>query len=518
MNVKPRIVLIACVAIAVLLAGCCRAAKPALREVVVTQIVEKEGEYVPPSTGGETPPNDEPYDAVFYKNYGVNPFIDTEDDRLSTFAIDVDTGSYSIMRRYVSDGYLPPEEAVRVEEYVNYFDQGYDPPSRGEGAFAIHLDGAPSRFGDQKYHLVRVGLQGYEVPPEQRKDVVLTFVIDVSGSMDRENRLELVKDALHLLVEGLGPQDQVGIVIYGSRARVVLEHTYVGEGRGRILSAIDELQPGGSTFAEEGLVVGYRQAYAAVDPQATNRVILCSDGVANVGNTGHESIWDQISHYADEGIYLTTVGFGMGNYNDVLMEQLADHGDGFYAYVDTIDEAERVFVEELTSTMEIIAKDAKVQVEFNPAVVSRFRLIGYENRDVADEEFRDDTVDGGEIGAGHSVTALYEIKFHPEAPESQVALTVYMRYQEPDTGETVEVSRAMAKADFAPTFGEAPIHFQLTAIVAEYAEILRGSYWAKESSLEDISAEAQRVAEYLPRDADVAEFVALVERAENLAD
>jgi Ca-activated chloride channel family protein len=401
MNVKPRIVLIACVAIAVLLAGCCPMAAPEAEAVVITQIsygeqvevtreVAKESvaaeEPIQPSTGGETPPNDEPYDAVFYKNYGVNPFIDTEDDHLSTFAIDVDTGSYSIMRRYVSDGYLPPEEAVRVEEYVNYFDQGYDPPSRGEGAFAIHLDGAPSRFGDEKYHLVRVGLQGYEVPAEERKDVVLTFVIDVSGSMDRENRLELVKDALHLLVDKLGPQDQVGIVIYGSQAEVVLEHIYVGKGERRILKAIDRLRPSGSTYAEAGLRLAYQEASAAFDPDAINRVILCSDGVANVGNTGHKSIWDQISEYADQGIYLTTVGFGMGNYNDVLMEQLADHGDGFYAYVDTIDEAERIFVEDLTSTMEVIAKDAKVQVEFNPAVVSRFRLIGYENRDVADEE------------------------------------------------------------------------------------------------------------------------------------
>jgi Ca-activated chloride channel family protein len=182
MSAKPRTALIACVAIAVLLTGCCPASEMVEKEIVVTRIVEKEGESVErlvvatpaeeapyPSTGGETPPNDEPYDAVFYKDYGVNPFIDTEDDHLSTFAIDVDTGSYSIMRRYVSDGYLPPEEAVRVEEYVNYFDQGYEPPSRGEGAFAVHLDGAPSRFGDEKYHLVRVGLQGYEVPAEERK-------------------------------------------------------------------------------------------------------------------------------------------------------------------------------------------------------------------------------------------------------------------------------------------------------------------------------------------------------------
>ena len=263
--------------------------------------------------------------------------------------------------------------------------------------------------------------------------------------------------------------------------------------------------------------MGYEMAASAYNPQALNRVILCSDGVANVGRTGPDSILEQIATYADEGIYLTTVGFGMGNYNDVLMEQLADQGDGFYAYVDNIKEAKRVFVHQLTSTLQVIAKDGKIQVDFNPAVVSRFRLIGYENRDVADEDFRDDSVDGGEIGAGHSVTALYELKFHPDASESEVAFVVTVRYQEPESGETVEVSRAIAKADFATSFTEASPHFQWAAVVAEYAEILRNSYWAKGSSLEVVAQEARRVAEYLPGDEDVLEFVGLAERAASLS-
>jgi Ca-activated chloride channel family protein len=473
----------------------------------------EDGPY--PSTGGLVPPNDQPYADVFFEEYGVNPFVDTEDDHFSTFAVDVDTAAYTVMRRYVTDGYLPPDESVRVEEYVNFFEQGYAPPAEDEGAFAIHLEGAPSLYGGERYYLLRVGLKGYEVPAEYRKDVVLTFVIDVSGSMDMENRLGLVKQSLRLLVEQLRPTDQVGIAVYGSNGRVVLEHTPVADAR-RILQAIDQLRPEGATNAEEGLVIGYRMAASAFNPDAINRVILCSDGVANVGNTGPDSILAQIRDYAKRSIYLTTVGFGMGNYNDVLMEQLANNGDGFYAYVDTLKEAERVFVHNLTSTLQVIARDAKIQVDFNPDVVSRYRLIGYENRDVADEDFRNDAVDAGEIGVGHSVTALYEIKFHADAVETAPAMTVYVRYEDPDTGEVTEISRVVAKADFAPAFKDASIRFQLAAVVTEYAEILRESYWARDSSLEDVVWEARRVAEYLPHDADVAEFVSLVERARQI--
>jgi Ca-activated chloride channel family protein len=532
MNTHIRLTLVTLAAVSLLIVGCARVAAPmeapAEEAVEVTAVVEREAVLMPaptaspasadgpyPSTGGLVPPNDQPYADVFFEEYGVNPFVDTEDDHLSTFAVDVDTASYTVMRRYVGDGYLPPDESVRVEEYVNFFEQDYEPPAEHEGAFAIHLEGAPSLYGGERYYLVRVGLKGYEIPPEARKDVVLTFVIDVSGSMDMENRLELVKDALGLLVEELRPTDQVGIVVYGSRAHVVLEHTPVENAR-RIWRAIDRLRPEGSTNAEEGLVLGYSLAAEAFDPRAVNRVILCSDGVANVGNTGPQSILEQIRDHADRGIYLTTVGFGMGNYNDVLMEQLADNGDGFYAYVDTLKEAERVFVHDLTSTLQVIARDAKVQVDLNPNVVSRYRLIGYENRDVADEDFRNDAVDAGEIGVGHSVTALYELKFHQDGPEYDAAMTVHVRYEDPDSGEVTEITRSIARADLAPTFRDASIRFQLDAVVAEYAEILRQSYWARESSLEDVAWEARRVAEYLPRDPDVAEFVSLVERASRI--
>ena len=319
--------------------------------------------------------NREPYD-MFFKDYGVNPSIDTEDDHLSTFALDVDTSSYTIMRNYLSEGNLPPPESVRVEEYVNFFDQGYPNPPAHQ-AFGINIDGAPSPFTQtERYQMLRVGIQGYEVQDYERKDASLTFVIDVSGSMDMDNRLGLVKRSLELLVEQLRPGDTVGIVVYGSDARVILDPVS-GSDKGAILSAIYSLYPEGATNAEAGIRVGYQMAMHAYKPHGINRVILCSDGVANVGETGPDAILEEIGHYVEEGVTLTTIGFGMDNYNDVLMEQLADNGNGFYAYVDDMREARSLFIDNLTGTLQTIALDAKVQVDFNHHVVSRYRLVGF---------------------------------------------------------------------------------------------------------------------------------------------
>ncbi len=456
------------------------------------------------------PPNGEAAPDMFFEDYGVNPFIDSQDDNLSTFAIDVDTGAYTLMRRYISDGNLPPDEAVRVEEFINYFDQGYSSPETG--AFAIHLEGAPTPYGEnENYQLVRVGIQGYRVDETERPNATLIFVIDVSGSMDMENRLGLVKESLHMLLNHLRPTDRVGIVVYGSSARVVLQPTWV-DSRSTIMAAIDSLYPEGSTNAEEGLMVAYQMAQAYFQPDQINRLILCSDGVANVGNTAAETILQQ----AEEGISLSTFGFGMGNYNDVLMEQLADQGDGSYAYVDTLDEAERIFVNQLTSTIFTIAKDVKIQVVFNPAVVERYRLLGYENRAIADEDFRDDTVDAGEVGAGHSVTALYEIRLADGANPAEVAMSVSLRFADPETAEITEISRAITPIEFAAAFENASPRFQLDAVVAEYAEVLRGSYWAQENDLVSVAIDARRIAEYLPEDTDVQEFAALVWQAASL--
>ncbi len=476
--------------------------------------------------GGSATVNDAAYDLTFFKHYGVNPFIDTEDANLSTFAIDVDTASYTVARRFVQDGNLPHPDSVRVEEFVNFFDQGYAPPE--QGAFAIHVDGSPSPFGGEKHWLIRVGLQGKHVSNDERKDATLVFAIDVSGSMAREDRLGLVKRSLRLLVDELRPTDEVGIVIYGNAGSVLLEPTD-GDEKRSILSAIDRLEPGGSTYAEDGLRLAYEMALSApsrfrqlsesrrsgrVQPGRVTRVILLSDGVANVGNTGPESILKQIRERVDEGVTLTTIGVGMGNFNDVLMEQLANDGDGSYYYVDTLNQARRVFVENLVGTLQDIAKDTKVQVEFNPEVVRSYRLLGYENRRVDDEDFRDDTVDAGEVGAGHSVTALYEMKLHEDAAGSLG--TVFMRYEDPDTGEVSEISREFDRSELAVGFSEASARFQLSAVVAEYAEILRESYWAQDGSLESVASEADRVRSLLSSDDDVAEFANLAARAEGI--
>ena len=454
----------------------------------------------------EVAPEPTPADSSF-KDYGVNPFVDTSEDHLSTFALDVDTASYSVARRYVQGGSLPPQEAVRVEEFVNYFDQGYNPPA--DSAFSIYADGAPSPFHRDGTHFLRVGIQGYEVPADERKPASLTFVVDVSGSMDRENRLGLVQESLRLLVQQLGPSDSVAIVVYGSEARMVLPPTS-GEDPNTILKAIYALQPEGSTNAEAGLQLGYKIANQAFLPNGINRVILCSDGVANVGETGPDGILESIRRYADAGITMTSIGVGMGNFNDVMMEQLANDGDGFYAYVDTLDEAERVFVDDLTATLQTIALDSKVQVDFNPDVVERYRLIGYENRDVADEDFRNDEVDAGEIGAGHTATAIYALQLVPDAT-GRVA-TVQLRWEDPDTHEVAEIAGELNTSDLGTSFEQMAAHYQLSVVVSQYAELLRGSPWAQDITLDDLVVRSERIAAQLD-DLDVAEFAELVDNA-----
>ena len=494
-----------------------------------------------PTTGGTSLPNDEVYDSMFFKTYGVNPFVATDEDSLSTFAVDVDAASYTVTRRYIELGHLPPAEAVRVEEFVNFFPQGY--PHFESDDFRILVDGAPSPFG-LGYHLVRIGLKGREIAPRARKPATLTFIIDVSGSMDRENRLGLVKRALRLLVDQMRDDDRIGIVVYGTTGRVLLEPIALGEtvtlasrrpsdepsgdeprrrrsGRERILEAIDLLSAEGSTNAEQGLQLGYEMARRGYRQDVINRIVLCSDGVANVGRTGAESILDRTRTEADRGIHLNTIGFGMGNYNDVLMEQLANKGDGNYYYVDDLDEARRVFVENLTGTLQTIARDAKVQVEFDPSRVLRYRLLGFENRDVADRDFRNDKVDAGDIGAGHEVTALYEVKLAPRSAAGRIA-TVKLRYQRPEhdgngAREAREIATDIRLSALSRRFEDAVAQFRLDAAVAEFAEILRGSYWAKEGRLSDVLSVARSAARGLQEDA-ANEFVSLVEKAARLSE
>jgi len=450
----------------------------------------------------------------YFQDYGVNPEIDTRRDHLSTFALDVDTASYTLMRKYINDGYLPPFDAVRVEEYVNYFDPGYPNPEKI--GFAIYADGAPSPYLEDREApfegeiILRFGIQGYQVSENERKPVALTLLVDTSGSMSYSGRIDLVKDALKLLVERLRPDDSVAIVAYSRTSKVVLNPTRTRDQR-RILKAIDQLSPGGSTNLEAGLNLAYQLAMENFRPEAENRVILCSDGVANVGNINPDTLLEEIHGYVDEGISLSSYGFGMGNYNDVLLEQMADRGDGQYAYVDDRDEAERLFVENLTSVLTVIGKDAKVQVDFNPDVVETYRLLGYENRAVADQDFRNDAVDAGEIGAGQRAVALYTVKLRPEA-EGRIA-TVQLRWRDAETDENHEINGNFNTWNLAQNFEDADPRYQLAVVVAMYAEILRESPWVAGYTLRDLQHEARRVAGLLPGDDDVTEFAHLVAQA-----
>lgn len=484
------------------------------RRVVCNSVREHEqSTNFPPAHGGTAIVNGQAYDAMFFKNYGVNPFVDTEDDSLSTFAIDVDDASYIMMRSYIERGNLPPDEAVRVEEFVNHFDYDYDPPYKRP--FEVYLEGAPSKFG-QNCYLLRVGIKGLEVRPEDRKPANLVFVVDVSGSMGREDRLGLVRKALKMLVDELKPNDRVGIVVYGSRGQELLRPTSVRH-KDDILRAIEFLVPSGATNAEEGLDLGYAMADRIFEPGKINRIILCSDGVANVGRTGPDDILKKIKKFADKGITLSTVGFGMGNFNDILMEKLGNKGNGSYAYVDDIAEARRIFVDNLTGNLQVIARDVKIQVEFDPRFVRSYRLLGYENRDVADDKFRDDKEDGGEIGAGHSVTALYEIKLkrQPKHDRQGNIGVIYIRHKNPDDFEVTENSFGVDRSVFARTFNSCSPQFRLAAAAAEFAEILRKSYWAKGSSLEDVLAVVKDVNRDWEND-DIIELMHLISKADKI--
>ncbi len=485
-----------------------------IKQQVVGCVVARLPAGPPPMAhGGTKPPNGEDEEAMFFKNYGVNPFIDTEDDHLSTFAMDVDTASYTLIRGYLHDGHIPPNDAVRVEEFVNYFKYNYPVPKKDD--FAVYSEASPWQFGtDRKNsYLLRLGLKARQISEENRKPAILTFVIDVSGSMAREDRLGLVKKSLRLLIDNLKPEDKIGIAVYESRGRKVMDYKGLVE-KDDILATIDSLTTGGSTYAEEGIRIGYEMAERAYKPGYINRVILCTDGVANEGQTAAEDILKEIKDKADKGITLSAIGFGMGNYNDVLLEKLGDKGNGHYAYVDTIAEAKRVFEENLTGTLQLIAKDAKIQVDFNPDVVRSYRLIGYENRDVPDEKFRDDKYDGGEVGAGHSVTALYELKLWPEK-KGKIA-TTYVRYKNAETGAVIEFKSEFNSSQINRNFDDSSKQFRLAATAAEFAEILRSSYWAKGATLEPVLQQAQTLAGEFKGNADVIELVDLVSKAKQL--
>ncbi|WP_375766074.1 von Willebrand factor type A domain-containing protein [Archangium gephyra] len=451
----------------------------------------------------------QPFSDMYFKSYGVNPTIDTEEERFSTFSVDVDRASYALTRGYLERGALPDEQAVRVEEFVNSFDYGYK--SDPEAPFSVHVEGfpSPSRKG---YHVVHIGLKAREVSRQQRKPAHLVFVIDVSGSMNIENRLGLVKQALRLLVDELDERDRVSIAVYGSTAHPVLGPTSAAR-KHELLAAIDRLSSDGATNAQAGIELGYAMASEHLIEGGINRVILCSDGVANNGITDADGIWERVRGQAARGITLTTIGFGMGNYNDVLMERLAQVGEGNYAYVDKLEEARRIFVQNLTGTLQVVAKDVKLQLEFDRKAVARYRLVGYENRMLAKEQFTDDRVDAGEVGAGHSVTAIYEVKLRE--PTDTFA-TLRIRYKAPQGGDSRELEKHLPSSILRPAYGRTAPPTRLSYVAAAFAEKLRGSYWMRTLSWEQLHALWEELDEPLRERPDVRELGSLIRKAQAL--
>ena len=420
-----------------------------------------------------------------------NPTVDTREDSRSTFALDVDTGSFTRTRAQLNAGMRPTPAEVRTEEFVNYLNQGYRPPADGLG---VQIDGTAVPWLEAPdTRVVRVGVQSAVVDQASRPRAHLTFVIDVSGSMQGADKLDLVKTSLNQLVGSLRPDDTVAIVVYSDRTRMVLDPTEVRHS-GRITGAIDDLQTEGSTNAEAGLKLGYESALKHRKEGDLNRVVLLSDGVANVGNTGPEAILDTIGKAAQQKVDLVTVGFGLGSYNDRLMEQLADKGNGFHAYIDNENEARRVFAQNLTGTLVVTARDAKAQVEFDPDQVATYRLLGYENRDVADEDFRNDQVDGGELGAGHSATALYEITLRPGAAPTKPLAIATVRYLHPDTGAAVERRAELMGFAMAPSPDRADPYLAASVAAAALSEEFRGGPWSEHRTHPQIAVDAAAAA------------------------
>jgi Ca-activated chloride channel family protein len=432
-----------------------------------------------------------------------NPFTLTSEDALSTFAVDVDTASYALFRRYVNEGSLPPRESVRVEEWVNYFK--YRLPTPAKGDFQVDLEGTPSPFTKGR-HLLKVGLQGRRLGRSERKPTHLVFLVDVSGSMNRPDRLPLALRSIKLAVDGLNETDTVAITTYAGDVRTVLPPTPASE-QHKIFAAVDSLRSGGGTAMGDGLKLAYEQAVKHAGANTVSRVIVLTDGDTNLGrNRDAGSMLEAVRGYVQEGVTLSTIGFGMGNYRDDLMERLANKGNGNCYYIDSEKEARRVFQEQLAGVLEVIAKDVKVQVEFDKAAVRGYRLLGYENRDIADRDFRNDKVDAGEIGAGHTVTALYEVELTGEG--SKVA-TVRVRAKTPSGSEAAEQSFSVSREQLSARLADASADMRFATAVAGTADILRGAPQASDWSLAVAEELAQGATDGLE---DREEFVSLLRR------
>ena len=436
-----------------------------------------------PEAGGENNPNDAALPLVYFEGSGVNPFVDADEDALSTFALDGDTASYEVAHLYLETYGLPVPDSVRVEEWVNAFPGGYDGTDDG---LALRLDGMVSPFGEDDYRLLRVGVVA-ERPGDEREPVSLIFVVDVSGSMASDDRLGVAKQVIRGLVDRLQGTDRVGLVTYGDTGSVAFRMTYVSE-TDDFLDAVDELVPGGSTYVEEGIRMSYVLASDEMDMDMGRnvRVVVFSDGVGNLGETGADSVLELVDKKAQRGAALTTVGVGVeGNYNDVMLEALANRGNGTYHYVRGHEHVDRFLRDHAESVFRDVARDARIQVEFMPDVVRKYRLIGYENRAVADSSFRDDTLDFGEIGFARDVTALYELRLEEDTDLDAEMAVVRLRWRDSETGRVEEIESAVTAREVSGSVSDASHELVRAAVVAEVAELMKLSYWAQCSVPED---------------------------------
>jgi len=480
--------------------------------------------------------NDKPvedFEREGYDNITENKFLKVADNPLSTFSIDVDAASYSNIRRFLNNGQLPPAGAVRIEEMVNYFTYEYPQPENNE-PFSINTEIAEAPW-NKNHKLVLIGLQGKKISTENLPASNLVFLIDVSGSMSSQNKLPLVKASMKMLVDQLREEDKVAIVVYAGAAGLVLPPT-TGENKSEIKEAIDKLESGGSTAGGAGIKLAYKTAKEYFVKGGNNRVILCTDGDFNVGESSDDAMERLIEAERKSGVFLTVLGYGMGNYQDAKMQKLADKGNGNHAYIDGITEAKKVLVNEFGGTLFTIAKDVKLQIEFNPAKVQGYRLIGYENRMLAKEDFNDDKKDAGELGSGHTVTALYEVipvgvnssflknvdslKYQQnterlsKSSNTDEILTVKFRYKAPD-GDVSKLIVHPVKDKQIP-IARTSDNFRFAASVAQFGMLLRNSEFKSNASYNDVISLARKAKGY-DEEGYRSEFIRLVESAQMLA-
>jgi Ca-activated chloride channel family protein len=476
------------------------------------------------------PTEPENWNTEDYDHLPENEFQSVLNRPLSTFSVDVDRASYANVRRFLRDNQWPAAGSVRIEEMINYFDYQYQPPQDGS-PFSVHTEMVQCPWNTNN-QLLRIGLKGMEIPGSQIPAGNLVFLLDVSGSMDAPNKLPLLKRAFGLLTQQLRPEDRVAIVVYAGASGLVLPAT-PGDQQMTILEALERLEAGGSTAGAAGIKLAYETARKNFIPKGNNRVILATDGDFNIGASSDAALVEMIEKERADGIFLSILGFGDGNYKDNKMEQLADHGNGNYAYIDNLLEAKKVLVNEFSSTLFTIARDVKLQIEFNPAQVQSYRLIGYENRLLRDEDFNDDTKDAGEIGAGHSVTALYELvpagatqattgidplefqstQLSEAAKNNPNWLSLKLRYKKPEE-EQSQLLRFYAQPS-GKSFAEASEDTRFAAAVAGFGMLLRRSKYAGDLSLEDV-IEMARTAKGEDREGYRAEMIGLVELARAL--